>query len=55
MYQTTLNQQPATIDFTADGPLLNGEPFSWNLVRITDRTFHIIHQNQSFTGRKCWR
>lgn len=50
MYQTTLNQQPATIDFTVDGPLLNGEAFPWNLVRITDRTFHIIHRNKSYTA-----
>ncbi len=50
MYQTTLNQQPATIDFTANGPVLNGEPVNWDLVRITDRTFHIIHQHKSYTA-----
>ncbi|QJW89320.1 acetyl-CoA carboxylase biotin carboxyl carrier protein subunit [Spirosoma taeanense] len=50
MYQTTLNDQPIQIDFTASGPTVNGEIFAWDLVRLTDRTFHILHQNQSFTA-----
>lgn len=50
MYQTTLNQQPAVIDFTAAGPTLNGEAFDWNLVRLSERTFHIIRDNRSFTA-----
>ena len=50
MYQTILNQQPATIDFTANGPILNGEPFTWDMVRISDRTFHILYQHQSYTA-----
>lgn len=50
MYQTTLNDQPLTIDFTADGPLLNNEPFAWDLVKISDRSFHILHQNRSYTA-----
>ncbi len=47
MYQTTHNQ---TIDFTLQGPTLNGEPFAWDLVKLTDRTFHIIRNDQSFTA-----
>lgn len=50
MYQTTLNSAPATIEFTPNGPVLNGEPFGWDIVRLTDRTFHIIHQNRSYTA-----
>ena len=50
MYQTTLNDQPVTIDFTANGATLNGEPFAWDLVKLTDRTFHILHQNRSYTA-----
>ena len=50
MYQTTLNTTPATIEFTQTGPVLNGEPFGWDIVRLTDRTFHIIHQNRSYTA-----
>lgn len=48
MYQTTLNDQPLTVDFTADGPLLNNEPFACDLVKISDRSFHILHQDQSY-------
>ena len=50
MYQTTLNAEPATIEFSPAGPLLNGEPFAWDLVKLTDRTFHILHQNRSYTA-----
>jgi biotin carboxyl carrier protein len=50
MYQTTLNAAPATIDFGPDGPILNGEPFAWDLVKLTDRTFHILYQNHSYSA-----
>lgn len=50
MYQTTLNQQPVTIDLDANGPTLNGEPFLWDFVKLSDRTFHILHQNRSYTA-----
>ncbi len=47
MYQTTHNQ---TIDFTPEGPTLNGEPFAWDLVKLNDRMFHIIRNDRSFTA-----
>ncbi len=47
MYTTTLTNQPLTIDFASGNPTLNGEPFDWDLVKLSDRTFHIIHQNRS--------
>ena len=50
MYQTTLNTEPATIEFTASGPLLNGKPFVWDVAQLTSRTFHIIYQNGSYTA-----
>ncbi|GAB3556780.1 acyl-CoA carboxylase biotin carboxyl carrier protein subunit [Spirosoma fluminis] len=51
MYQTSVNEQTAvTIDFAAGNPLLNGEPFAWDLVRLSDRTFHILHQDRSYTA-----
>ncbi len=50
MYTTTLTDQPLTIDFSASGPVLNGEPFAWDLFRLSDRTFHILYQNQSYTA-----
>lgn len=50
MYTTTLNDQPLTIDFIAGRPTLNGEPFVWDMVKLSDRTFHILYQNQSYTA-----
>ncbi|MBC8151516.1 MAG: biotin/lipoyl-binding protein [Bacteroidetes bacterium] len=52
MYQTTVNDTPTThqVDFSAATIQLNGEPFDWDITRITERTFHIIRANQSFTA-----
>ena len=50
MYQTTLNNESVTIDFTPTGPTLNGELFDWDIVRLSDRTFHILHQNRSYSA-----
>ncbi|MDB5241666.1 MAG: acetyl-CoA carboxylase biotin carboxyl carrier protein subunit [Spirosoma sp.] len=50
MYNTTLNTSPATIDFGPNGPVLNGEPFGWDIVKLTDRTFHILYQNRSYSA-----
>ncbi|CAN5204968.1 acetyl-CoA carboxylase biotin carboxyl carrier protein subunit [soil metagenome] len=50
MYSATLNNQSLTIDFAPDGPTLNGEPFVWDLAKLSDRTFHIIHQNRSYNA-----
>ena len=30
--------------------MLNGESFAWDIVKLTDRTFHIIRNHQSFTA-----
>ena len=49
MYTTT-TPTPDTIDFGPNGPVLNGEPFGWDLVKLTDRTFHILHQNRSYSA-----
>ena len=50
MYTATLNNQSLTIDFAPDGPTLNSEPFAWDLVKLSDRTFHILHQNRSYNA-----
>lgn len=50
MYQTTLNNKPVTIDFSSTGPTLNGESFDWDIVQLSDRTFHILYQNRSYTA-----
>lgn len=52
MYQTTVNDSPTSsqIEFTTNGPIFNDEPFAWDITKLTDRTFHIIRHNQSFTA-----
>ncbi|MBD2704299.1 biotin/lipoyl-binding protein [Spirosoma sp. BT702] len=49
MYTTTLNDQPRIIDFTPDGPTLNGTLFDWDLVKLSERTFHILYQHRSYS------
>ncbi|CCH52158.1 biotin/lipoyl attachment domain-containing protein [Fibrisoma limi BUZ 3] len=48
MYQITLTDQPVTIDFTAEGPTINGQSYAWDVVRLSERQFHILHDNRSF-------
>ncbi len=52
MYKITVNSQPArAVSFTTDGqPLLNGDPFAWDISRIDERTLHILYQNRSYTA-----
>lgn len=50
MFQTILDTKTLTVDFTASGPTVNEEPFAWDLVKLSDRTFHILHQDRSFTA-----
>ncbi|WP_019986504.1 acetyl-CoA carboxylase biotin carboxyl carrier protein subunit [Rudanella lutea] len=53
MFTATVNdaaEAPFSIQFTANGPLVNDEPFAWDLARLNDNTFHILHQNRSYTA-----
>ncbi|GAB3893078.1 acetyl-CoA carboxylase biotin carboxyl carrier protein subunit [Larkinella knui] len=51
MFRTSVNDQESfEIDFSSDQPVLNGQPFQWDLVRLNDRMFHILHNNHSYTA-----
>ncbi|GAA4402048.1 hypothetical protein GCM10023187_16880 [Nibrella viscosa] len=51
MFQASVNDRDTvTIDFAPQGPTLNDAPFDWDLVRLSDRTFHILRNNQSYTA-----
>jgi len=41
---------PFAIDFTANGPVVNNQPFAWDLVQINNSTVHILLNNRSFTA-----
>lgn len=51
MYKATVNESETfQITFAGDMPLVNDQPFDWNMVKLSDRTFHLLHNNQSFTA-----
>lgn len=41
---------PFIIEFTANGTVLNDQPFAWDMVRVNENTFHILHNDRSFTA-----
>jgi biotin carboxyl carrier protein len=51
MFRASVNDQESfEIEFSGDQPVLNGQPLDWDLVRLSDRTFHILHQNRSYSA-----
>jgi biotin carboxyl carrier protein len=48
MYQAKINGKKLEIDSTKDGLLVEGEPFHWDKVKISDGYFHILHNNKSY-------
>jgi len=51
MYRATVNDAATfTVTFTDDQPQLDGQSLDWNLVRLNDRQFHLLHQNRSYTA-----
>ncbi|GAB3934990.1 acetyl-CoA carboxylase biotin carboxyl carrier protein subunit [Larkinella terrae] len=51
MFRASVNDQESfEISFSGDQPVLNGQPLQWDLARLNDRTFHILHQNRSYTA-----
>ncbi|GAB3334556.1 acetyl-CoA carboxylase biotin carboxyl carrier protein subunit [Larkinella ripae] len=51
MFRASVNDQDSfEIDFSGDQPVLNGQLLTWDLVRLNDRQFHILHQNRSYTA-----
>ncbi len=48
MFQTKVNGKSFEITKNDDGFSINGEPFQWDLVKITDGYFHILHKNKSY-------
>src|SRR6186713_1093586 len=48
MYKTTVNGKTFDIKSDADGISVNGDPFTWDMVKISDGYFHILHENKSY-------
>jgi biotin carboxyl carrier protein len=49
MASVTVNKKSAfEIGQSADGLLLDGKPFHWDIVQLTTGYFHILHNNKSY-------
>ena len=51
MYKATVNENETfQINFTGEAPSINDQLFDWNLVKLSDRMFHILYDNRSYTA-----
>lgn len=51
MYKTTVDEgETFQVTFRGEIPFINEQPFDWNLIKLSDRTFHLLHNDQSFTA-----
>lgn len=48
MYKAIVNDKTFEIESVDSGFVVNGEPQSWDLVKIADGYFHILYQNKSY-------
>ncbi len=48
MFQAKVNGKNFEVVNTEDSIMINGNPFEWDLVKITDSYFHILYQNKSY-------
>ena len=49
MSKVTVNKTTSLeVELTDQGITLDGKPFSWDIVELTDGYFHILHNNKSY-------
>ena len=48
MLKASVNKNSYEITSGDDSFIVNGQPFQWDAVKITDSYFHIIHNNKSY-------
>ena len=48
MFRTSIREKQFEITSTAEGFLVNGKTFQWDLAEISEGYFHIIHNNKSY-------
>ena len=49
MSKVTVNKNSVfEIESTQEGVVVNGQPFQWDLSKLSDNNFHIIYQNKSY-------
>lgn len=48
MYKTTINKKSFEVVPSGEGFAVNGKLLSWDVVKISDGYFHILHENKSY-------
>jgi biotin carboxyl carrier protein len=48
MFRTTITGKTFEINSTEEGFSVNGEPLSWDIVKISEGYFHIIHEYKTY-------
>jgi len=48
MFQTKINGKNFEVVRNEESILINGEPFEWDFVKISEDNFHILHKNKSY-------
>ena len=48
MYKAVVNKNSFDITSSEDGFVVNGKPVAWNLVKVDDGYFHILHEQKSY-------
>ncbi|GAB1445135.1 MAG: biotin/lipoyl-binding protein [Cyclobacteriaceae bacterium] len=48
MFKTTVNQSSYEILPFEEGWLVDGKPVQWDLIKVTNSYFHIIHEQKSY-------
>jgi biotin carboxyl carrier protein len=48
MYQTKINGKTFDVVNNDESFFINGEPFQWNIVKISEGYFHILYKNKSY-------
>lgn len=46
--KATVNNTVFEIELAEDGPIVNGEKQTWDLVELSDGYFHILYKNKSY-------
>jgi biotin carboxyl carrier protein len=48
MIKVNVNQSIFEVDTAKEATLLNGEPLAWDIKKVGEGMYHILHQNQSY-------
>jgi biotin carboxyl carrier protein len=48
MFKATVNKNSFEIALSGDGFVVNGEPFLWDLIKVDEGYFHILHNHKSY-------